>query len=233
MFVNLGIGMPTTTANYIDPKAKIWLHSENGMIGTGPYPVPGKEDPDLINAGKETVTILPGGSFIDSNEAFNLIRGNHLDFTMLGAMQVSTCGDVANWTIPGKLLKGMGGAMDLVSNTRRVYILMSLLDKNGKAKIMNKLTLPATGKNCVDKVITDFGVFRIAHPGHELHIPSAETHPNMILTEVSRDHSVQEILALLDGVNFRISETLECMEDNSSKHNADVSEWEEIEHFFE
>ena len=152
---------------------------------------------------------------------------------MLGAMQVSQNGDVANWTIPGKLLKGMGGAMDLVSNAKRVYILMSLLDKNGKSKILNQLTLPATGKNCVNKVITDFGVFEIAHPGHDLHIASAETHPNLILTEVSKDHSVQEIIALLNGVDLRISESLKCMEDNSSKHNADVDEWEEIEHLFD
>ena len=233
MYVNLGIGMPTTTASYIDPNITVHLHSENGMIGTGPYPEPGKEDPELINAGKETVTIIPGGSYIKSSDAFSMIRGNHLDLTMLGTLQVSTQGDVANWTIRGKLLKGMGGAMDLVSNTKRVHILTSLLDSDGNPKIVNHLSLPATGKRAADLIITDYGVFKVAHPGHELHKETISGESNLTMLEISKDTSKEEVKSLLKDVSFKFVDDLKIMEDCSSQHNADLDEWEEIDHFFD
>ena len=231
MFANLGIGMPTTTANFIDPNANVFLHSENGMLGIGPYPEPGDEDSDLINAGKETVTLKTGGCFLNSTEAFSIIRGNHLDLTMLGAFQVSTNGDVANWTIPGKLLKGMGGAMDLISNVKKVFILMSLVDKHGKCKIVNSLDLPATGVGKVNKVITEYGVFKFLRPKDSGYFDTIHK-SNMVMTEISRDTSKAEIEKIMAGIDFSFADDLKIMEDNSSQHQPDMDEWEEILNFF-
>jgi 3-oxoacid CoA-transferase subunit B len=155
MYVNLGIGMPTTAANYVDPKFNVYILSENGLLGTGNYPTPGHEDPDLINAGKETVTVKMGGSVVNSSTAFSIIRGNHLALSIIGGMQVNQAGDLANWIIPGKLVKGMGGAMDLVSSVKRIIVVMSLTDKYGEMKFKKSIDLPITGPRCVSLLITE------------------------------------------------------------------------------
>ena len=181
-YVNLGIGIPTLVANYIPKGMTVTLQSENGMLGIGPFPYEGEEDPDLINAGKQTVTALPTSSFFSSADSFAMIRGGQIDMAILGAMEVSEAGDIANWTIPGKMVKGMGGAMDLVAGVKRVIAVMEHANKAGKSKVLKTCTLPLTGSHCIDLVITDLCVLEIDRKNSQMRL--IELAPAVTLDEV-------------------------------------------------
>lgn len=184
--VNLGIGIPTLVANYIPKDKDVMLQSENGLLGLGPFPTDSEVDPDLINAGKQTVTSVPGSAFFSSAESFAMIRGGHVDLTVLGAMQVDINRSIANWMVPGKMVKGMGGAMDLVAGAKRVVVAMQHVDRNGNPKLLKQCTLPLTGTQCIDLVVTDYGVFEFDDEG-------------FVLKEIAPDVTVDQVLKATDA----------------------------------
>lgn len=184
--VNLGIGIPTLVANYIPPTKTVMLQSENGLLGMGPFPVEGKEDPDLINAGKQTITALKGSSFFSSADSFAMIRGGHIDLTVLGAMEVDEEGSIANWMVPGKMIKGMGGAMDLVAGAKNVIVAMQHTDKEGNSKLRTKCTLPLTGVKCIKKIVSDFGVIEVTPKG-------------FVLLEYAPDMTADQVVKATEG----------------------------------